>query len=130
MRHEEFYRSSDSNDDISLWKRSSLCSLETRSGNIFCAHGTAILRINEILETQNPELKNKVTQLQIQLFSIDHQKGELEKYVFQEEEEKKALMLEEMKVLTLTYEKICNEIEALLRNETARLGLTANKSID
>lgn len=130
MRHEEFSFSSNSADDISPWKRNPLCSVDIRSKNIFCTHGTAFLRIIEFLEKRNPELKNRLLKLQNQLFSIDHQKGELEKYVFEEDAEKKTSMLEEMKVLFVTYEKICDEIKALVSEENCMAELNVSQSFE
>lgn len=128
MRHEEFSFSSNSPDDLGPWKRNSLCAVETRAKNIFCTHGTAILRITEFLETRNPEIKNRLNKLQNQLFSIDHQKGELEKYVFQEDDQQKTWMLQELQVLSEAYEKICDEIEELLRSENFRAALSTPQS--
>lgn len=130
MSHEEFSFSSNSSDDTSPWKRNPLCSLEIRSKNIFCTHGTAILRINEILETQNPEIKEHLAKLQNQLFSIDHQKGELEKHVFQEDLHQKSQMLKEIKVLSESYERICDQIEELLNRENFSAELGSQRSFE
>lgn len=114
MRHEEFSFSSNSADDFSPWKRNPLCSVETRSKNIFCTHGTAILNILKEPALTNPELRNQLSVLQNRLFSIDHKKGELEKYVFEEEKKKRSQMLEKMKDLMQDYDTTCQQIQNLL----------------
>lgn len=114
MRHEEFNFSSNSEDFTSSWIRNPLCSVEIRSKNVFCTHGTAILNINKELELTNPALRNQISDFQNLLFSIDHQKGELEKYVFEEKEEKRIQMQEKLNVLMLDYHKICDQIQLLI----------------
>lgn len=114
MRHEEFNFSSNSEDVTSSWIRNPLCSVEIRSKNVFCTHGTAILNINKELELTNPALSNQISDLQNLLFSIDHQKGELEKYVFEEREEKRSQMLEKMKDLMQDHDTTCQQIQNLL----------------
>lgn len=117
MRHEEFQLFSSPKEFSTQWKRNSLCSKEIRSRNIFCAHGSALLQLIREKEGLAPEIQTSLIHLQNRLFAIDHQKGELEKYVFEKEETNRTLMTGKLKMLIQEYQLICDQIQAILREE-------------
>lgn len=117
MHHEEFQLFSSPKEFSTLWKRNPLCSNEIRSRNIFCSHGSALFRLIREKEGLTPEIRTNLIHLQNQLFAIDHQKGELEKYVFEKEGAKRTLMKGKLKTLIQEYELICDQIQAILGEE-------------
>lgn len=117
MHHEEFQLFSSPTEFSDQWKRNSLCSKEIRSTNIFCSHGSALLRfINEKVDPAS-EIHTSLLHLQNQLFAIDHQKGELEKYVFEKDEAIKTNRKEKLKALNRKYHLICDQIQAILSDK-------------
>lgn len=114
MRHEEFQLFSSPQEFSTVWKRNPLCSKEIRSRNIFCSHGSALLQFIREKEGLSPEIQTSLIRLQNQLFGIDHQKGELEKFVFEKEGAAKNLMREQIKILVREYHLICDQIQAIL----------------
>lgn len=117
MRHEEFQLFSSTQEFSTLWKRNPLCSNEIRSRNIFCSHGSALLQFIRGKEGLSSEVETKLIHLQNQLFVIDHQKGELEKYVFEKEGAIRTLMKGKLKTLIQEYQLICDQIQAILSEE-------------
>ncbi|MFN3761226.1 MAG: hypothetical protein ACK4SF_18585 [Algoriphagus aquaeductus] len=114
MRHEEFSYSSELQTNQGTWTRNPLCSSAIRSKNLFCTHGTAILQLNSRFRFSEPGLKNSITVLQNQLFALDHQKGELEKYVFASDFDRHSQAIEELNVLNVKYEQICDQLKSTL----------------
>lgn len=114
MRHEEFSYSSELQTNQGTWTRNPLCSSAIRSKNLFCTHGTAILQLNSRFRFSEPSLKNSITVLQNQLFGLDHQKGELEKYVFASDFDRHSQAIEELNVLNVKYEQICDQLKSTL----------------
>lgn len=114
MRHEEFSYSSELQTNQGTWTRNPLCSSAIRSKNLFCTHGTAILQLNSRFRFSEPSLKNSITVLQNQLFALDHQKGELEKYVFASDFDRHSQAIEELNVLNVKYEQICDQLKSTL----------------
>lgn len=118
MSHEEFSFSADSQLFSSSWKRNPLCQNAVRAKNVFCTHGTALGHLIQSLEFKNPSLCTKLKSYQAQLFSLDHEKGELEKYVFEVDPAIQSAMKEKLKILHLDYDLICQELEDVLSQET------------
>ncbi|SFU20886.1 hypothetical protein SAMN04489724_0379 [Algoriphagus locisalis] len=114
MRHEEFSFSADSQDFNSSWKRNVLCPAEIRAKNIYCTHGTALLRFGDFFQFQNSGLKSLLIELQNQLFLLDHRKGELEKYVFETDIEIQEQLKQELRTVDYDYGKICDQIKSIV----------------
>lgn len=114
MRHEEFSYSSALQTNQGTWTRNSLCSSALRSKNLFCTHGTAILQLNSWFRFTEPSLKSSIAVLQNQLFALDHQKGELEKYVFASDFERHFQAIQELNALDIKYEQICDQLKSTL----------------
>lgn len=117
MRHEEFRLVSSPKEFSALWKRNPLCSGEIRSKNIFCSHGSALLRLMGAWEGITPEVRTNLIRLQDRLFVLDHQKGELEKYVFEKEGANRTRMEEKLKTLIREYHLVCDQLQAMLSGE-------------
>ncbi|HSF54284.1 MAG TPA: hypothetical protein VLA71_11050 [Algoriphagus sp.] len=117
MHHEEFQLFSSPQDFSTLWKRNPLCPKEIRSANLFCSHGSALLRLISESVGLSPEILAELIRLQNQLFAIDHQKGELEKYVFEKEEAIRINCQEKLKELNQEYHLICDQIQVILADE-------------
>lgn len=117
MHHEEFSFSSHFEEDFFSWKRGTLCSVEVRTKNVFYTHGTAFLHIIQGLDVEKVSLILKLKNLQTQLFLLDHQKGELQKYVFEKDPDVQFVMMEKLKFLKKDYEKVCDKIEVVLVQE-------------
>lgn len=114
LHHEEFQLYSSSNEFSDQWKRNPLCSIPTRSRNIFCSHGTALHQAIKEKEGIIPETQSELLRLQNRLFLLDHKKGELEKYVFEKEEATKIRMQDQLQNLIREYHLICDQIQAIL----------------
>lgn len=113
MRHEEFHLASDASEFSNTWKRNSLCPVSMRSRNFLCTHGTALQRFLRENKNLNAGILGKLSRLQTRLFLIDHQKGELEKYVLAKDEVQ-TKMKNQLKSLIQEYHLIADQIQAIL----------------
>jgi hypothetical protein len=123
MRHEEFHLSSNASEFSSTWKRNSLCPIAIRSRNFLCTHGTALQRFLRENEMLNADTRDTLSSLQNQLFLIDHQKGDLEKYVFGEDDVKPR-MKEQLRRVIQEYHRVADQLETAL----SQLNLQTNIS--
>lgn len=112
MRHEKFSLSSDASEFSTTWKRNSLCPVALRSRNFLCTHGTALHRFLRENEQLNDDIRETLSRLQTQLFMIDHQKGDLEKYVF-EKDEFQSKMKDQLEDVIREYHLIADQIQAV-----------------
>lgn len=116
MHHEEFQLLSSQQLFSEQLKRNKLCSKEIRSKNIFCSHGSAL---NQLIREKEmaPEFQDRLIRLQNQLFALDHQKGELEKYIFQIPGTNRDRMESELEKLIPEYHVVCDQIQELVSRE-------------
>lgn len=114
MHHEEFQLCSSPNEYSDQWKRNSLCSIAIRSHNIFCSHGTALQQFIREKEGIKPEIQDELRRLQNRLFVLDPKKGDLEKFVFENEDSTKILMQDQLQTLIQEYRLICDQIQAII----------------